>query len=130
MALKKKIKRSIDPDILFLEPSEMIVTKELREVVAMGLRDIHYTIGPFITLVDGPCFSFHWEERPGLISGQIQDADTIAISRTDRIDPGKTAAICTTLNLMDKDVLLLDPQNPGPIRELARQIILSEKQEP
>lgn len=93
----------------------------------MGLRDIQYTIGPFITLVDGPTFSFHWEERPRLIFGQIQDADTIAISRTDRIDSGKIAAIRTTLNLMDRNILLLDPLNPGPISELAQQIMSSQK---
>ncbi len=112
----------------------MIVTQELREVVAMGLRDIDYTIGPFITLVDGPTFSFHWEERPWLITGQIRDADRIAISRTDRIDSGKIAAIRTSLNLLKKNILLLDPLNPGPISELARQIMSSqkiyEKQEP
>jgi G3E family GTPase len=84
--LKKKIKRSINPDYLFLEPSEMIVTKELRNVTKMGLRDIQYDIGPFITLIDGPSFSFQWEERPKLLLGQMQDADRIFLSRTDMID--------------------------------------------
>jgi len=32
--------------------SEMIVTKELRDVVKIGLRDINYDIGPFVTLID------------------------------------------------------------------------------
>ena len=61
--LKKKLKRDIDPDLLFIEPSEMVVTQELLDVTAMGLRDIHYDIGPFITLVDGPQFGFMWNER-------------------------------------------------------------------
>ena len=105
----------------------MIVTQELREVVAMGLRDINYTIGPFITLVDGPTFSFHWEERPWLITGQIRDADRIAISRTDRIDSGKIAAICSTLQLSDKKILLLNHHNTIVINKIARQIISPKK---
>ena len=61
--LKKKLKRSVDPDYLFLEPSEMIVTRELRGVLSMGLRDIRYAVGPLVTLIDGGSFSFNWEER-------------------------------------------------------------------
>ena len=55
---KKKLKKKYDPDVLFIEPSEAVVTQELRDVSAMGLRDIKYDIGPFITLVDGPDFDF------------------------------------------------------------------------
>ena len=81
----------MNPDYLFLEPSEMIVTKELRNVTKMGLRDIQYDIGPFITLIDGPSFSFNWEERPKLLLGQMQDADRVAISRTDLINVAEQA---------------------------------------
>lgn len=64
----------------------MIITKELRNVTKMGLRDIQYDIGPFITLIDGPSFPFQWEERPKLLLGQMQDIDRIILSRTDMID--------------------------------------------
>ncbi len=70
----------------------MIVTQELRTVTNMGLRDIKYDIGPFITLIDGPSFSFQWQERPKLLLGQIQDADSIALSRTDLIDAPRNRA--------------------------------------
>ena len=81
--LKKQIKRNLNPDLLFIEPSEMVVTHELRNVAAMGLRDIHYEIGPFITLVDGPDFEFLWSERQALLLGQVKDADLVAVSRVD-----------------------------------------------
>jgi G3E family GTPase len=81
----KGFRRELDPDFLFIEPSEMVVTRELRNVSAMGLRDIKYDIGPFITLVDGPSFNFSWQERKALLLGQIRDADLVAVSRTDLI---------------------------------------------
>ena len=56
--LIKKIKRRHDPEFLFIEPSEMVVTQELQNVTAMGHRDVRYQIGPLITLVDAPRFPF------------------------------------------------------------------------
>lgn len=85
--LKKELKKTHDPDVLFVEPSEMVVTEELRQVAAMGRRDIRYEIGPFITLVDGPLFGFLWQERRKLLLGQVSDADVVAISRCDQIEP-------------------------------------------
>ena len=126
--LKKKLKRSTDPDFLFLEPSEMISTKELRTVTTMGLRDIKYDIGPFITLIDGPSFSFNWEERPKLLLGQIQDADTVALSRTDMIDSKQIETIRETLDVTRNNLLLLSKQNSSFINELALQILLMDQE--
>ncbi len=83
VAAKKSLKRQVDPDFLFIEPSEMVVTAELKQVAAMGRRDIFYDIGPFITLVNGPDFDCLWQERSFLMTGQIQGADLVAISRSD-----------------------------------------------
>ena len=84
--LKKELIKTHNPDVLFVEPSEMVVTEELRQVAAMGRRDIRYEIGPFITLVDGPLFGFLWQERRKLLLGQVSDADRVVISRCDQID--------------------------------------------
>ena len=65
----KKFRRDIDPDFLFIEPSEIVVTREMRIVSSMGLRDVKYATGPFITLVDGPAFEVSWEERRPLGPG-------------------------------------------------------------
>jgi len=91
--LKKEIKRTHDPDVLFVEPSEIVVTDEIRKVAAMGRRDVRYEIGPFITLVDGPLFGFLWQERRRLLLGQINDADHVVISRSDQIETGEIQEI-------------------------------------
>ena len=104
----------------------MVVTSELRDVVKMGLRDIHYDIGPFVTLVDGPSFVFQWEERPNLLLGQINDADRVAISRTDIIDKKQLEHITGLLNLngVDSNLLLLSRQNSSSISELVQYVLL------
>lgn len=84
----------------------MIVTRELRDVVKMGLRDMRYDIGPIITLIDGPSFEFQWEERPRLLTGQIEGADIVAISRADLIDKERVEQICTQLGVTDQPLLL------------------------
>jgi G3E family GTPase len=101
----------------------MIVTKELRNVTKMGLRDIQYDIGPFITLIDGPSFSFQWEERPKLLLGQMQDVDKIILSRTDMIDSIAVEHIRETLNIVGNNLLFLSKQNRSSINELAQQIL-------
>jgi G3E family GTPase len=86
VALKKELKRTHSPDFLFIEPSEMVVTRELRDVMAMGRRDISYEIGPFITLVNGPDFDSQWQDRSFLMTGQMKDADLVAIALSDLMD--------------------------------------------
>ena len=86
VALKKELKRNHNPDFLFIEPSEMVVTQELRSVMAMGRRDISYEIGPLITLVNGPEFDSLWQDRSFLMMGQMKDADLVALTRSDLMD--------------------------------------------
>ena len=114
----------MDPDILFLEPSEMIVTRELRDVLSMGLRDIHYSIGPFITLVDSTSFEFNWEERKKLIQGQTQDTDQIALSRVDLIDEKQVRHICGALQIQQSNILNLSRQVPESM-DMLEDLILS-----
>jgi G3E family GTPase len=107
VSLKKAIKRHIDPDYLFIEPSEMVVTQELRNVAAQGLRDIKYEVGPLVTLLDGPEFGFHWKERRPLLLGQISGADLVAISRADMIGDKETDVIYQALDECATEPFLL-----------------------
>jgi G3E family GTPase len=94
----------------------------------MGLRDIQYDIGPFITLIDGPSFSFQWEERPKLLLGQMQDVDKIILSRTDLIDAKELEHIRETLNITGNNLLFLSKQNRSSINELAQQILSMDQE--
>ena len=107
----------------------MIVTRELRDVVKIGLRDIKYDIGPFVTLIDGPSFSFQWEERSKLLLGQVQTADIIAISRTDMIESNQIEQIRNTLTLTDNNLLLLSRETSSAVEELVQQILASNQED-
>ena len=107
MDLVKKLYRQHDPDILFIEPSEMVVTKEIRDVANMGRRDIKYIIGPLITLVDGPMFGPMWQERENLMRGQINGADVVAVSRSDRLAPADLDTVLHCLKEMCRHPLTI-----------------------
>jgi G3E family GTPase len=120
--LKKELKRNHDPDFLFIEPSEMIVTQELRDVTAMGLRDIRYDIGPFITLVDGPLFEFLWSERRSLLLGQVKDADLVAVSRADSIDVGELNKVRQALSGYCSKVIPLSVRSGDGLAEVVKRV--------
>ncbi len=103
----KNFRRKVDPDFLFIEPSEIVLTREMRNVSSMGLRDVKYAVGPFITLVDGPAFEVAWEERRPLIIGQVEGADAVAVSRSDLVEPAQVQEIMGVLRDFTDNVLQL-----------------------
>jgi G3E family GTPase len=120
--LIKKIKRNVDPDLLFIEPSEMVVTRELKDVTAMGLRDIRFGAGPFITLVDGPQFPFLWSDRRALLLGQVKDADLVAVSRMDLIGSHDMETINGLLQGLCGPLIPLSAQNGDGMGEVMKRI--------
>jgi G3E family GTPase len=118
--LIKRIKRNVDPDLLFIEPSEMVVTREIRDVAAMGLRDIRFDAGPFITLVDGPQFPFLWSERRALLLGQVKDADLVAVSRMDLIGTHELETIAGLLQDVCGHLIPLSVQNGRNMEEVMK----------
>lgn len=86
VAAIKTFKRSINPDLLFVEPAEMVVSKEMKNVVAMGLRDLRYEVGPLITLFDSKKFPVNWLNRRALLLGQASGADMLLLSKADLVD--------------------------------------------
>lgn len=122
VGLKKEIKRHINPEYLFVEPSEMVVTQELHNVAAQGLRDIRYEIGPFITLLDGPLFDFHWQERRTLLLGQISGADLIALSRADLVKGEEKERVFEIFKEYGQTPLLLSSQKGTGLKEVTQAI--------
>lgn len=123
VALKKELKRNHNPDFLFIEPSEMVVTQELRNVLAMGRRDISYEIGPLITLVNGPEFDSLWQDRSFLMMGQMKDADLVAITRSDLMDAPRIRELEQRVSAYASSLLPLSvPCNVG-VREVMAAVM-------
>ncbi len=96
------------------------MTRELRDVTAMGLRDIRYEVGPFITLVDGPSFEFLWSERRALLLGQVKDADLVAVSRVDLIGAHELENINRLLHDYCGSLTPLSAQNGTNVEEVVK----------
>ena len=100
----------------------MVVTREIRNVSAMGLRDVTYETGPFITLVDGPAFDFSWEERRALLLGQITDADQVVVSRADLVAPERLDEISKILNEYRNGVFGLSTPHGLGLKEVIEMV--------
>jgi len=120
--LIKKIKRIHDPEFLFIEPSEMVVTQELQDVAAMGHRDVRYQVGPLITLVDAPRFPFMWAERQQLIIGQISGADAVALSRTDKLEDSSPEEIRNVLRPYRNGIDLLSVHDSDSLEQMLMNV--------
>lgn len=119
----KEFRRNISPDYLFVEPSELVVTAEMRNVIKMGLRDIAFTIGPFIILVDGVNFGMLWEERRPLLLGQITGADLVALTKTDSLPlTAQAAEMVALLQAYCPQVLLLSSRTGLGVKEVMQVI--------
>ena len=112
---------------MFIEPSEIVLTHEMINVSAMGLRDAKYAIGPFITLVDGPEFEVLWEERKPLILGQIAKADVVAVSRSDLMDASGVQQVVTVLNEHAEKVIRLSAVENGGLEEVTQILDLGHR---
>jgi G3E family GTPase len=118
----KEIKRTVNPEYLFVEPSEMVLTQEMLDATRMGMRDVSYEIGPFITLIDGPAFAQVWEERQPLLLGQIHKADLVAISRADLLPPENLRKIIASLNGYREHVFPLSIRTGLGLEEVIQKI--------
>ncbi|MBI5584148.1 MAG: hypothetical protein HY892_10010 [Deltaproteobacteria bacterium] len=119
----KEIKRTVNPDYLFIEPSEMVLTQEMRDATRMGLRDASYEIGPFITLIDGPDFGQVWEERRPLLRGQIDRADLVAVSRVDLVTPERYQEILAALEGISNSILPLSVPKGAGLEEVVQKLV-------
>ncbi len=93
----KDIKRKVDPNYLFVEPFELVVTKEILTALAMGQRDIGYEVGPVFSLIDAFGFDFAWVERRQTLLNHIELSHRIFITRVDRVDIERVEMIRKTL---------------------------------
>jgi G3E family GTPase len=112
----KDILRTVNPDYLFVEPFELVVTAEILTALRMGTRDVDYEIGPVFALVDGPDFDFSWRERRQTIMNHINRSKRVFITRADLVEEKRLEEIRDILKAEAKleDALFISvPDNRG-----------------
>lgn len=87
--LIKGIKRNIGPDYLFVEPFELVVTREILTALAMGTRDVRYEIGPVIALVNALEFDDNWRERRQTLVNHMTGSRAVAVTHADEVDDAR-----------------------------------------
>ncbi len=118
LGLIKKFKKEMDPDFVFIEPSEMVVAYRLKNVFLMGLRDVKYEVGPLISLVDGPDFDLNWRERNQVILNHVKETDLAVISRADLVDEKKKTEIRENLAPYRKSIPAISVRREQGLDEL------------
>jgi G3E family GTPase len=112
----KDIKRTVNPVYLFIEPFELVVTKEILTALAMGKRDVVYEVGPVFALIDAPEFDYLWQERKQTLINYISGCHRVAVTRVDLVDPQKLEHIRETLSnemQVDKAFIVSIPDDQG-----------------
>lgn len=122
VASLKEFHRKARPDFLFIEPSELVATSEMRTVTSMARRDVAYDIGPFITLVAGPAFPALWQERRPLLLGQLAGADLVAVSKSDLMDADGIEEIINTLEAHCNGITRLSARSGLGMEEVVKII--------
>jgi len=122
VASLKEFHRKVRPDFLFIEPSELVATSEMRNVISMARRDVTYDFGPFITLVEGPAFPTLWQERRPLLLGQLAGADLVAVSKSDLMDAHGIEEIINTLEAHCNGITQLSARSGLGMEEVVKII--------
>lgn len=116
----KDIRRTVNPDYLFIEPFELVITAEILTALAMGQRDVDYEVGPVFALIDAPEFDFSWRERKQTLLNHISGCHRVAITRVDLVDKQKQKLIRAALRneAYRDDVLLVSTSDNEGIEKV------------
>ena len=113
----KDFKRTLNPNYLFIEPFELVVTKEILAALAMGQRDVEYKVGPVFALIDAPEFDYLWRERKQTLINYISGSQRVAITRIDLVDHQRLEcireALINQMQQLDNVLQMSIPDNQG-----------------
>jgi G3E family GTPase len=81
--------KAYKPDHVLVEPTGVAVPHQVKLAARMGGRDAKISIGPAIVLFDAtrPAGLLDMDMLGQLVTTQIKDADIIAVSKVDAVDP-------------------------------------------
>ena len=94
MKTLKLLREGPDPDLVILEPTGIAVPHAIKEMVLSAAASAEITLGPTIVLFDTTRAAklLGYETLQRVITTQLQDADIIALSKSDAITSESLAA--------------------------------------
>ena len=84
-----RLYKDFKPDHVLVEPTGVAVPHQVKLAARMGGRDAKIELGPAIVLFDAtrPAELLDMDMLGQLVTTQVKDADVIAISKIDAVDP-------------------------------------------
>ena len=78
-----------NPDFVLVEPTGVAIPHQVKTAAKMGMRDATLTVGAAIVLFDAtrPAELLDMDMLGNLVVNQVRDADYLAISKIDAVDP-------------------------------------------
>lgn len=81
--------KQFNPDYVLVEPTGVAIPHQVKSAAKMGMRDAKLTVGSAIVLFDAtrPAELLDMDMLGNLVVNQVRDADFLAISKIDAVDP-------------------------------------------
>ena len=92
------------PDHVLVEPTGVAIPHQVKSAAKMGMRDAKPIVGPAIVLFDAtrPAELLDMDMLGNLVVNQIKDADYLAISKIDAVDPAELDGIAARVQEYNK----------------------------
>mgnify|MGYP006290167889 CR=1 FL=1 len=83
--------KQFSPDHVLVEPTGVAIPHQVKSAAKMGMRDAKLTVGKAIVLFDAtrPAELLDMDMLGNLVVNQVKDADVLAISKIDAVDPAE-----------------------------------------
>ena len=83
--------KQFNPDFVLVEPTGVAIPHQVKTAAKMGMRDATLTVGAAIVLFDAtrPAELLDMDLLGNLVVNQVKDADYLAISKIDAVDPSE-----------------------------------------
>ena len=83
--------KQFNPDYVLVEPTGVAIPHQVKTAAKMGMRDAKLTVGAAIVLFDAtrPAELLDMDLLGNLVVNQVRDADYLAISKIDAVDPSE-----------------------------------------
>lgn len=83
--------KQFSPDHVLVEPTGVAIPHQVKSAASMGMRDAKLTVGSAIVLFDAtrPAELLDMDMLGSLVVNQVKDADVLAISKIDAVDPAE-----------------------------------------
>ncbi len=124
--------KQFNPDFVLVEPTGVAIPHQVKSAAKMGMRDAKLTVGSAIVLFDAtrPAELLDMDMLGNLVINQVKDADYLAISKIDAVDPSLLEDIAQRVTAYNKtaEVIFISAFTGEGLDRLAQIIIAGKEQ--